>query len=78
MFGLKADHRPKQKSVLFPKRLPRRRPRRNDLYSGGGTEPLLEDLLADPVTEAIMRCDGVKSTALRTLIVATREGIRSR
>jgi len=38
----------------------------------------LEDLLKDPVTEAIMRCDGVNSTTLRTLIVATREGLLSR
>ena len=78
MFGLKADHRPKQRSVPSPTRLPRRRPRRSDPYSGGGTEPLLEDLLKDPVTEAIMRCDGVNSATLRTLIVATREGLRSR
>jgi len=78
MFGLKADHRPKQRRVLSPTRVPRRRPRKNDLYSGRGTEPLLEDLLTDPVTEAVMRCDGVNSAALRTLIVATREGLRSR
>ncbi len=79
MFGLKADHRPKAKEARHLRsRLPRRRPRRNDPYSEGGTEPRLEDLLKDPVTEAIMRCDGVNSAALRTLIVATREGLRSR
>ena len=78
MFGIKADHRPEQRSVRSPTRVPRRRPRKSDLYSGGGTEPRLEDLLTDPVTEAIMRCDGVNSAALRTLIVSTREGLRSR
>lgn len=78
MFGLKADHRPKQRSIPTLTRMPRRRPKRKDPYSGGGTEPLLEDLLKDPVTEAIMRCDGVNSATLRTLIMATREGLRSR
>jgi len=78
MFGLKADLIPKQRSILSPTRLPRRRPRSSDPYSGGGTEPLLEDLLKDPVTEAIMRCDGVNPSTLRTLIVATREGLLAR
>lgn len=78
MFGLKTDHRLRQRSLMSPTRLPRRRPRRIDPYSEGGTEPLLEDLLKDPVTEAIMRCDGVNSGTLRTLIVATRESLRSR
>jgi hypothetical protein len=78
MFGLKTDHRPTQRGISSPSRLPRRRPKRKDPFSGGGTEPLLEDLLKDPVTEAIMRCDGVNTATLRTLIVATREGLRSR
>ena len=78
MFGLKTDHRPKTRRVPSPTRMPRRQARRNDPYAGGGTEPLLEDLLKDPVTEAIMRCDGVNAATLRTLIVATREGLRSR
>ncbi len=78
MFGLKADHGLKQRSIPSLTRMPRRRPKRIDPYSNGGTEPLLEDLLKDPVTEAIMRCDNVNKATLRTLIMATRDGLRSR
>jgi hypothetical protein len=78
MFGLKVAHRPKNGSFPSSTRFPRRRPRSFDPYAEGGTEPPLEDLLKDPVTEAIMRRDGVSSSSLRSLIIAARESLRSR
>lgn len=78
MFGLKVDHRLKKTGISSPSRFPPRSPRKSDPYAQGGTEPPLEDLLKDPVTEAIMRRDGVTSTSLRSLICAARESLRSR
>lgn len=57
---------------------PRARPPRRELYAEGGVEPRLEDLLADPLTEAIMRRDGVTAASLRQLILDTRKGLRER
>jgi hypothetical protein len=56
----------------------RARPPRRELYAEGGIEPRLEDLLTDPLTEALMRRDGVNPTVLRELIVSTRHGLRRR
>jgi hypothetical protein len=49
-----------------------------DPYAEGGTEPTLDDLLHDPVTEAIMRRDGVSLASLQSLIVAARKELLSR
>lgn len=51
---------------------PRPRPTRKELYAEGGVEPKLEDLLNDPLTEAVMRRDGVSVANLRELIRSTR------
>ena len=44
------------------------------MYAEGGVEPKLEDLLTDPLTEALMRRDGVSDASLRELISSTRKG----
>lgn len=56
----------------------RARPPRREPYAEGGVEPRLEELLADPLTEALMRRDGVSPTTLRELIVRTQRGLRGR
>ena len=48
------------------------------MYAEGGVEPKLEDLLTDPLTEALMRRDGVSVASLRELISSTRKGLRER
>ena len=70
------DHRPLRIGAVPPGRHPRR-PRR-ELYAEGGIEPSLEDLLHDPLTEALMRRDGVSIASLRELISSTRRGLRER
>jgi hypothetical protein len=57
---------------------PRRQPARREQYAEAGIEPALEDLLTDPLTQALMHRDGVSATSLRALIRATREGLRAR
>jgi hypothetical protein len=57
---------------------PRPRPPRREMYAEGGVEPKLEDLLTDPLTEALMRRDGVSPASLRELITSTRKGLRGR
>ena len=49
-----------------------------EMYSEGGVEPRLEELLTDPLTEALMRRDGVSVSSLRELISSTRKGLRER
>jgi hypothetical protein len=79
MFGFLGDHRPiGGRSPVAARKMPRRRPARSDPYAEGGTEPALEDLLHDPVTEAIMRRDGVSLASLQSLIVAARKELLSR
>jgi hypothetical protein len=79
MFGFLGDHRSiGGRSPVAVRKMPRRRPARSDPYAEGGTEPTLEDLLHDPVTEAIMRRDGVSLASLQSLIVATRKELLSR
>ncbi len=79
MFGFLGDHRPMGgRSPVAARKMPRRRPARRDPYAEGGTEPTLDDLLHDPVTEAIMRRDGVSLASLQSLIVATRKELLSR
>lgn len=48
------------------------------MYAEGGVEPKLEELLSDPLTEVLMRRDGVSVTSLRELISSTRKGLRER
>ena len=79
MFGFLGDHRPiGGRSPVAARKMPRRRPPRRDPYAEGGTEPALDDLLHDPVTEAIMRRDGVSLASLQSLIVAARRELLSR
>ena len=79
MFGFMGDHRPMPLRPPGATRAgPRRRPAKRDPFSEGGTEPALEDLLNDPVTEAIMRRDGVSRASLRSLILAARKELLSR
>ena len=56
----------------IPPSHPRPRPTRREMYAEGGVEPKLEDLLTDPLTEAVMRRDGVSVANLRELIQSTR------
>jgi len=48
------------------------------MYAEAGVEPKLEELLSDPLTEALMRRDGVSAASLRQLISTTRKGLRDR
>jgi hypothetical protein len=48
------------------------------MYAEGGIEPRLEELLNDPLTEALMRRDGVSAASLRELISSTRKCLRER
>ena len=41
-------------------------------WSGGGCEPRLEDVLADPIVHQLMRRDGVAPADLRALIARVR------
>jgi hypothetical protein len=63
--------------VMTPKG-PRRPSARKELYAEAGIEPALEDLLTDPLTQALMHRDGVSPSSLRALIRATQESLRSR
>jgi hypothetical protein len=54
-----------------------RQPRR-EMYAEAGIEPKLEELLRDPLTEALMRRDGVSVASLRELISSTRRGLLDR
>lgn len=78
MLGLVADARPKLKWVQAARSMPKRRPTREERYADGGIEPQIEDLLTDPVTEAIMRCDRVSVLDLRTLVEGVRSELRGR
>jgi hypothetical protein len=52
-------------------------PCREEPYVKGGVEPRLGDLLNDPMTQAILRCDGVSQRALRALIDDARTALKS-
>ena len=67
------------RAVLTPAACGRQdRPARRELYAERGVEPRLEELLADPLTEALMRRDGVNPASLRELIIRTQQGLRGR
>jgi|GEM_PF-6944369 len=46
-----------------------------DFYQDGLREPGLGDMLADPITRAMMRRDGVDESALRALMASQRESL---
>jgi hypothetical protein len=62
-------------SIQAPRR---RRGPRAEPFSEAGIEPSLEDLLSDPVTAAVMRCDGVSPASLRALISSARSTLQTR
>jgi hypothetical protein len=43
-----------------------------------GIEPPLCEVLADPLIEAIMRCDGVSPTSLQDIIVQAQQALSKR
>lgn len=78
MLSAVVDARPKREWYQEDAPAPRRRRGRQELYADGGVEPAIEDLLNDPVTAAIMRCDRVNPVDLRVLVNDVRVGLRSR
>lgn len=77
MFGYAVEQRPGSKPLAVG-RPPRRRPPRYEPYADGGIEPALEDILSDPLTEAVMRRDGVSPATLRSIVMSARETLRTR
>ena len=78
MLEYNIDHHPCRSGLPPSASAPRRRPPRREMYAEGGIEPRLEDLLADPLTETLMRRDGVSVDSLRQLITTTRRGLLGR
>jgi hypothetical protein len=78
MLGTVMDVRPARNWRREATPAPRRRRGREERYADGGVEPAIEDLLNDPVTAAIMRCDRVSPMDLRVLVDDVRSGLRSR
>lgn len=78
MLEFAVDQRSSRSSGRTPNGSPRPRPFRREMYAEGGVEPKLEELLSDPLTEVLMRRDGVSVTSLRELISSTRKGLRER
>lgn len=77
MFGYALEQRPNNTAAAGGG-LPRRRPPRREPYADGGIEPALEDLMTDPLTEALMRRDGVSPATLRAIVMSARDSLRSR
>lgn len=48
---------------------------KDDYYQSEMREPGLGDMLADPITRAVMRRDGVEEADLRALIAAQRQSL---
>ncbi|MBK8176753.1 MAG: hypothetical protein IPK66_16300 [Rhodospirillales bacterium] len=78
MLQIALDRRAAGSDVPAMTRAPRPRPPRKELYAEGGIEPALEELLTDPLTQAVMRRDGVSAASLRNLISAMRKELRER
>lgn len=76
--GMVVDAKSMRKWSQSGRHPPRRSGRRAEPFVDGGVEPAVEDLLNDPVTAAIMRCDRVSLPALRALVTATRETLLAR
>ena len=47
-------------------------PERNDMMHGNDREPALDDMLTDPMTQALMASDGVDAEKVKDLLVAAR------
>lgn len=77
MFGHTLGQRPGSRPSAVG-RPPRRRQPRYEPYADGGIEPTLEDLMNDPLTEAVMRRDGVSPAMLRSIVMSARETLRTR
>lgn len=77
MLGLISETRP-ARSWSPGASHPRRRRGRNEHFAEGGVEPSVEELISDPVTLAIMRCDHVSEADLRGLVDGVRAGLRAR
>ena len=79
MFGISVEARPLRRSSPTGAGHPRRgRPSRKDPYGEPGVEPRLGDLLSDPVTLAIMRCDGVSGDTLDAVIRDAQNSLKTR
>ena len=78
MLGLAVDSGTIRKWCHLVRSSPKIGPCREGPYAKGGVEPRLEDLLNDPVIQAILRCDRVSPNALRSLIDDARTGLKSR
>lgn len=55
-----------------------RQGRRTERFAEAGVEPSIDDLVNDPVMEALLRCDRVTVSSLMGLIAATRDSLRGR
>ena len=78
MLELAIDRRPARSAHPLCSPQPQPRPSRREMYAEGGVEPTLEELLKDPLTQALMRRDGVSHSSLCDLISNTRRGLRER
>ena len=78
MLEVALDQRSPRSCLRSSKGTGRSRPFRKEMYAQGGVEPRLEELLTDPLTEALMRRDGVSVSSLRELISSTRKGLMDR
>lgn len=78
MFGSAKGRHPVRKWVESKGAHGRGRPARDDRFSDAGVEPNLDELLADPLTQAIMRCDGVSPASLQALVAKVRADLKAR
>jgi hypothetical protein len=79
LLGLTVEQRPIRRVHREKSDPPqRRRQPRREPYSQAGDEPRIEDILNDPLTEAVMRRDGVSEDSLRALIRNMRSSLRAR
>jgi hypothetical protein len=77
MYGV-VEKRPVRTWAEKAEPTPRRKPRATTVFAEGGVEPAIDDLLDDPVTAAIMRCDGVSPADLRALLAKVRHDLKNR
>lgn len=78
MLGLAIDRRPARPASTLCGPGPQPRRSRREMFAEGGVEPPLQELLTDPLTQALMRRDGVSHSSLCELISSTRRGLRER
>ena len=46
----------------------------NDTWRHAGTEPAIDDMLADPIVHAVMRRDGIGEGEVRAALARARRG----